>query len=136
VVLIGGYLLPPSALGFYVFAAGLGFTWLATVPPTASLVGKLFGLRYLGTLFGLTLLSHQIGGFPRRLAGRAGGGRVRQLQLDVVRRHGAGRHGSPRQSADPRSPGGARSGGGLNLRGASSRSAAKPSSNTPPQAFL
>jgi sugar phosphate permease len=64
VVLIGGYLLlPASALGFYVFAAGLGFTWLATVPPTASLVGKLFGLRYLGTLFGLTLLSHQIGGF-------------------------------------------------------------------------
>ncbi|MCK6389349.1 MAG: MFS transporter [Zoogloea sp.] len=64
VVLIGAYLLmPPSALGFYVFAAGLGFTWLATVPPTASLVGKLFGLRYLGTLFGLTLLSHQIGGF-------------------------------------------------------------------------
>ena len=45
------------------FAAGLGLTWLATVPPTAGLVGKLFGPRYLGTLFGLTLLSHQIGGF-------------------------------------------------------------------------
>jgi predicted MFS family arabinose efflux permease len=41
----------------------LGFTWLATVPPTAALVGKLFGHRYLATLFGLTLLSHQIGGF-------------------------------------------------------------------------
>jgi len=48
---------------FYLFAAGLGFTWLATVPPTAAIVGKLFGVRYLGTLFGLTLLSHQIGGF-------------------------------------------------------------------------
>ena len=35
----------------------------ATVPPTAAIVGKLFGVRYLGTLFGLTLLSHQIGGF-------------------------------------------------------------------------
>src|SRR5690606_26417874 len=34
-----------------------------TVPPTAGLVGKLFGPRYLGTLFGLTLLSHQVGGF-------------------------------------------------------------------------
>ena len=45
------------------FAAALGFTWLATVPPTAGLVGKLFGTRYLATLFGLTLLSHQIGGF-------------------------------------------------------------------------
>ena len=33
------------------------------MPPTAGLVGKLFGARYLGTLFGLTLLSHQIGGF-------------------------------------------------------------------------
>ncbi len=34
-----------------------------TVPPTATVVGKLFGQRYLSTLFGLTLLSHQIGGF-------------------------------------------------------------------------
>jgi hypothetical protein len=33
------------------------------VPPTAGLVGKLFGVRYLATLFGMTLLSHQIGGF-------------------------------------------------------------------------
>jgi len=41
---------------------GLGLTWLATVPPTAAIVGKLFGVRYLATLFGLTLLSHQIGG--------------------------------------------------------------------------
>jgi predicted MFS family arabinose efflux permease len=64
VLLIGAYLLmPSSALTFYVFAAGLGFTWLATVPPTAAIVSKLFGVRYLGTLFGLTLLSHQIGGF-------------------------------------------------------------------------
>ena len=63
-VLVAAYLLaPPSEWTFYVFAAGLGFTWLGTVPPTAALVGKLFGVRYLGTLFGLTLLSHQIGGF-------------------------------------------------------------------------
>ncbi|WP_225591007.1 MFS transporter [Pseudoxanthomonas sp. PXM03] len=63
-VMIALYLLaPPTPLTFYVFAAALGFTWLATVPPTAGLVGKLFGPRYLGTLFGLTLLSHQIGGF-------------------------------------------------------------------------
>jgi len=58
------YLLAPKTeWTFYVFAVGLGFTWLATVPPTASLVGKLFGVRYLATLFGLTLLSHQVGGF-------------------------------------------------------------------------
>jgi MFS family permease len=54
---------PKTAWTFYLFAAALGFTWLATVPPTAGLVGKLFGVRYLATLFGLTLLSHQIGGF-------------------------------------------------------------------------
>ena len=63
-VLIALYLIAPRTdLTFYIFAAGLGFTWLATVPPTAAIVGKLFGVRYLGTLFGLTLLSHQIGGF-------------------------------------------------------------------------
>ncbi|MCL6711866.1 MFS transporter [Pseudomonas sp. R2.Fl] len=63
-VMIAIYLLsPPTPITFYVFAAALGFTWLATVPPTAGLVGKLFGPRYLGTLFGLTLLSHQLGGF-------------------------------------------------------------------------
>ncbi len=62
--LIAIYLLMPRTdLTFYLFAAGLGFTWLATVPPTAALVSKLFGVRYLGTLFGLTLLSHQVGGF-------------------------------------------------------------------------
>ncbi len=54
---------PKTEFGFYVFAAGLGLTWLATVPPTAGLVGKLFGVRYLATLFGLTLLTHQVGGF-------------------------------------------------------------------------
>jgi predicted MFS family arabinose efflux permease len=54
---------PKTAWAFYLFAAGLGFTWLATVPPTAGVVSKLFGIRYLGTLFGLTLLSHQTGGF-------------------------------------------------------------------------
>ena len=63
-VLIGMYLAAPKTeLTFYAFAVGLGLTWLATVPPTAALVGKLFGIRYLATLFGLTLLSHQIGGF-------------------------------------------------------------------------
>jgi predicted MFS family arabinose efflux permease len=63
-LLIAWYLMMPrTEMTFYIFAAGLGFTWLATVPPTAAIVGKLFGVRYLATLFGLTLLSHQIGGF-------------------------------------------------------------------------
>src|SRR5690606_41141448 len=54
---------PYTTLFRSLFAAGLGATWLATVAPTAAIVGKLFGTRYLSTLFGLTLLSHQVGAF-------------------------------------------------------------------------
>jgi predicted MFS family arabinose efflux permease len=54
---------PKTPTTFYLFAAVLGFTWLATVPPTAGLIGKLFGVRYLATLFGLATFTHQIGGF-------------------------------------------------------------------------
>jgi predicted MFS family arabinose efflux permease len=63
VVVICYLWMPKTALNVYLIAGALGFSWLATVPPTAGLVGKLFGTRYLTTLFGLTLLSHQIGGF-------------------------------------------------------------------------
>ena len=54
---------PKTALTFYIFATALGVTWLATLPPTVGLVGKLFGLRYIATLIGLTMLSHQLGAF-------------------------------------------------------------------------
>ena len=78
-VLIALYLVAPKTeWTFYAFAVGLGLTWLATVPPTAALVGKLFGIRYLATLFGLTLLSHQIGGF----LGAYLGGSVLEAQGD------------------------------------------------------
>ena len=61
---VAAYLAAPrSETNFYLFAVVLGLTWLATVPPTVGLVGKLFGVRHLATLFGLTLVSHQIGGF-------------------------------------------------------------------------
>lgn len=63
VIVVGYLLMPKTALNVYLFAGALGFTWLATVPPTSGLVGKLFGPRYLATLFGLTLVSHQAGGF-------------------------------------------------------------------------
>ncbi len=56
-------LAPKTAQTFWIFAAVLGFTWLATVPPTAGLIGKLFGVRYLATLFGLATFTHQIGAF-------------------------------------------------------------------------
>ena len=62
-LILGYLLLPKSEWIYYLFAAGLGFTWLATVPPTAAIVGKLFSLRYLATLFGISMLSHQVGAF-------------------------------------------------------------------------
>lgn len=54
---------PKTALTFYIFAAALGVTWLATLPPTAGLVSKLFGTRHLAMLIGLVMLSHQLGAF-------------------------------------------------------------------------
>ena len=54
---------PKTELTFFLFAAGIGFTYLSTVPPTVGLVAKLHGQRYLATLFGIVMLSHQVGGF-------------------------------------------------------------------------
>ena len=63
-IMIVLYLLAPKTeMTFYIFAAGLGFTWLATVPPTVGLIGKLFSTRYLATLFGVSIMIHQVGGF-------------------------------------------------------------------------
>jgi predicted MFS family arabinose efflux permease len=54
---------PKTTATFLIFAVVLGFTYLSTVPPTVGLVGKLHGMRYVATLFGIVMLSHQIGGF-------------------------------------------------------------------------
>jgi MFS family permease len=47
----------------YVFAAVMGFLWLATVPLMNGMLGQIFGIRYVSTLFGFVFLSHQIGSF-------------------------------------------------------------------------
>jgi len=54
---------PKTEVTFLIFAAVLGVTYLSTVPPTAGLVAKFYGPQYMATLFGLVMLSHQIGGF-------------------------------------------------------------------------
>ena len=54
---------PKTTLTFLLFACGVGFTYLSTVPPTVGLVIKFYGVRYMPTLFGVVMLSHQIGGF-------------------------------------------------------------------------
>ena len=54
---------PKTTLTFLLFAAALGFSYLSTVPPTIGLVVKFYGVRYMATLFGVVMLSHQVGGF-------------------------------------------------------------------------
>ncbi len=56
-------LAPKTATTFLVFSAAIGFTYLSTVPPTAGLVAKFYGPSVMATLFGLVMLSHQVGGF-------------------------------------------------------------------------
>ena len=62
-LILAFFLAPKTPAAFFLFAAGIGFTYLSTVPPTVGLVAKLLGVRYLATLFGIVMLSHQIGGF-------------------------------------------------------------------------
>ena len=56
-------LLPKTALVVYLFAAAMGVLWLSTVPLTTGIVGQIFGVRYLATLFGVVFLGHQLGSF-------------------------------------------------------------------------
>jgi MFS family permease len=56
-------LLPPSPASLYVFAAVMGFVWLGTLPLTNGIVGQVFGVRYIGTLFGFVFFGHQFGSF-------------------------------------------------------------------------
>ena len=54
---------PPSVLSAFIFGASFGFLWLSTVPATSGIVAHLFGTKYLGLLYGIVFLSHQIGSF-------------------------------------------------------------------------
>ena len=56
-------LLPITPTSVLVFSVVMGSLWLATVPLTAGLVGYLYGLRYMGTLYGIVFFSHQLGSF-------------------------------------------------------------------------
>lgn len=62
--LLAGFMLAPlTEASVLVFAAGMGLTWLPTIPLTNGLVAQIFGPTYLSTLFGIVFLSHQLGGF-------------------------------------------------------------------------
>lgn len=57
------FALPITTASLIAFSIGIGIVWLATVPLTTNVVGRIFGLQYLATLFGFTFFSHQIGSF-------------------------------------------------------------------------
>lgn len=56
-------LIPASDISVYLFASVFGLLWLGTVPLTGGLVGQIFGPRYMATLFGIVMFSHQVGAF-------------------------------------------------------------------------
>ncbi len=63
-VLFSWFILTPmTPLTVLIFSSLIGTLWLATVPLTSGLVAYIYGLRYMGTLYGLVFLSHQIGSF-------------------------------------------------------------------------
>ena len=55
--------LPPNPIIAVLFGITFGFLWLSTVPPTMGLVGFIFGTKYIGLLYGIVFLSHQVGSF-------------------------------------------------------------------------
>ena len=56
-------MMPITPTSVLVFSAAMGALWLATVPLTSGLIAHMYGLRYMGTLYGIVFLSHQLGGF-------------------------------------------------------------------------
>lgn len=56
-------MLPITPLTVILFSVSMGALWLATVPLTSGLIGYIYGLRFMGTLFGIVFFSHQLGGF-------------------------------------------------------------------------
>lgn len=56
-------MLPITPMTVILFSVGMGALWLATVPLTSGLVAHIYGLRYMGTLYGIVFFSHQLGSF-------------------------------------------------------------------------
>lgn len=63
VAITGFMLVPVTPASAIVFGAAMGILWLSTVPLTSGLVALMFGVRYMGTLFGFVFFSHQVGSF-------------------------------------------------------------------------
>ncbi|MED5408597.1 MAG: MFS transporter [Pseudomonadota bacterium] len=63
VVILGLLVMPKTEINIYIFASVMGLLWLSTVPLTTGVVTRIFGIRYMATLFGIVFLSHQLGSF-------------------------------------------------------------------------
>jgi len=63
VVISGFLIIPLTEATAMLFGALIGVIWLGTVPLTSGMVGQVFGVRYLGTLYGVVFLGHQLGAF-------------------------------------------------------------------------
>ncbi|MGY8863784.1 MAG: MFS transporter, partial [Pseudomonadales bacterium] len=63
-IAIAAFMLAPMTItSIYLFSIVTGFLWLATVPPTSGLVAQMFGLKHMGSLYGIVFLNHQLGSF-------------------------------------------------------------------------
>lgn len=56
-------MLPMTPTTVILFSMVMGALWLATVPLTSGLVAHIYGLKYMGTLYGIVFFSHQLGSF-------------------------------------------------------------------------
>ena len=56
-------LVPVTPTTVVLFSLAMGALWLATVPLTSGLVAQFYGIRYMGTLYGIVFFSHQLGSF-------------------------------------------------------------------------
>ncbi len=56
-------LFPITPATVLLFSVAMGALWLATVPLTSGLIAHIYGLRYMGTLYGIVFFSHQLGSF-------------------------------------------------------------------------
>lgn len=54
---------PITPTSVILFSIVMGSLWLATIPLTSGLVAHIYGLRYMGTLYGIVFFSHQLGSF-------------------------------------------------------------------------
>jgi predicted MFS family arabinose efflux permease len=98
-------LAPKSTAVMLTFAAVMGLSFLSTVPPTATLVARFFGPAHMATLFGVVMLTHQVGGFLGAWLGgvifQATGGYEWMWAIDIALAAGAALIHLPIREAEP-----------------------------------